>query len=80
MHVNKAARTVLMDWNTGKITFYTHPPEEYKPSTHVSAKIVSGLGKAFDVSALVADDDQATLACLTRDVTTTTSCYRRLGS
>jgi len=51
--VNKAARLVLQDWNMGKITYYTEPPESYSRSTHVSSEIVSQMSAAFDIEALM---------------------------
>lgn len=39
-----AARTVLQDWNSGKIAFYTEPPKERK-GIHVSAQVVSSFGQ-----------------------------------
>lgn len=45
--LNAAARTVLQDWNLGKIKFYTIPPAV--KDVHVSAEIVSEWGKAFDI-------------------------------
>ncbi|XP_073150627.1 guanine nucleotide-binding protein-like NSN1 [Henckelia pumila] len=46
--VESAARIVLHDWNVGKIPYYTMPPVRNveEPS---EAKIVSELGKEFDV-------------------------------
>ena len=51
----QAARSVLKDWNTGKIPFYTRPPteEEYratKSTVENDAQIVSSFSKAFDVN------------------------------
>ena len=51
----QAARSVLKDWNTGKIPFYTRPPteEEYratKSTVENDAQIVSAFSKAFDVN------------------------------
>ena len=51
----QAARSVLKDWNTGKIPFYTRPPteEEYratKSTVENDAQIVSAFSKAFDVT------------------------------
>lgn len=47
-----AARGLLNDWNTGKIKYCTHPPEDDR-ETHISASIVSGGAAAeareFDV-------------------------------
>ncbi|XP_062890747.1 guanine nucleotide-binding protein-like 3-like protein [Mobula hypostoma] len=48
----KAARTVLSDWTSGKIRYFTHPPETHTLPTHISAEIVSELGKAFDIEEL----------------------------
>lgn len=44
------ARRLINDWNSGKIKYYTHPPEQFQQSIHVSAEYVSEMGKAFDVS------------------------------
>ncbi|KAL9960002.1 hypothetical protein ACROYT_G033391 [Oculina patagonica] len=51
-NVNAAGKMVLKDWNSGKIVFYTHPPEEHRLPTHLSADIVSEWSKEFDVSSL----------------------------
>merc|ERR1719223_1878384 len=52
-----AARTVLRDWNTGKIPFYTRPPVDDEGAVtsdsvqkQDDAQILSGFGEAFDVS------------------------------
>ncbi|KAM9813793.1 guanine nucleotide-binding protein-like 3-like protein [Neosynchiropus ocellatus] len=45
---DKAAKGVLMDWTGGKISYFTHPPETHTLPTHVSAEIVTEMGKAFD--------------------------------
>ncbi|XP_055698136.1 guanine nucleotide-binding protein-like 3 homolog [Phlebotomus papatasi] len=44
-----AARSVLDDWNTGKIRYCTHPPETMDTDCHVSAEIVSAEAREFDV-------------------------------
>ncbi|XP_054713135.1 guanine nucleotide-binding protein-like 3 homolog [Uloborus diversus] len=46
------ARRLINDWNSGKIKYYTHPPEQYKPYIHVDAEYVAEMGKAFDISAM----------------------------
>ncbi|KAJ7328619.1 Guanine nucleotide-binding protein-like 3 [Desmophyllum pertusum] len=51
-NVNAAGKTVLKDWNSGKIVFYTHPPEQHTLPTHLSADIVSEWSKEFDVGSL----------------------------
>lgn len=45
---DKAAKSVLMDWTGGKISYFTHPPETHSLPTHISAEIVTEMGKAFD--------------------------------
>ncbi|XP_071349320.1 guanine nucleotide-binding protein-like 3-like protein [Trachinotus anak] len=45
---DKAAKSVLMDWTGGRISYFTHPPETHMLPTHVSAEIVTEMGKAFD--------------------------------
>lgn len=50
--INAAGKMVLKDWNSGKIVFYTHPPEEHRLPTHLSADIVSEWSKEFDLSSL----------------------------
>jgi len=51
-----AARTVLRDWNSGKIPYYTRPPtvDQTASSSAVieagDVKIVSGFGEKFDVN------------------------------
>lgn len=45
-----AARSVLNDWNTGKIKYCTHPPEVIENNDiHVSASIVHVEAREFDV-------------------------------
>ncbi|KAI0218800.1 Guanine nucleotide-binding protein-like 3 [Lamellibrachia satsuma] len=58
--VNRAAKMMLQDWNMGKITFYTEPPEEHTAASHLSAEIVTQLGKEFDIDAVL-NDEQETL-------------------
>ncbi|XP_034117470.1 guanine nucleotide-binding protein-like 3 homolog [Drosophila albomicans] len=47
-----AARSVLNDWNTGKIKYCTQPPEvvEDKQNVHISASIVHSEAREFDVN------------------------------
>ncbi|XP_071960876.1 guanine nucleotide-binding protein-like 3 homolog [Antedon mediterranea] len=56
--VDKAAVGVLIDWNSGKISYYTHPPEQHTLPTHITAEIVTELGKAFDMSALEKEEKE----------------------
>ncbi|XP_064415272.1 guanine nucleotide-binding protein-like 3-like protein isoform X3 [Latimeria chalumnae] len=48
----KAAKTVLADWTSGRICYFTHPPETHTLPTHISAEIVTEMGKAFDFEGL----------------------------
>ena len=57
--VDAAARVVLHDWNGGKISFYTHPPDPATSAHHVSAEIVSEWSAAFDLKSLADDEQQA---------------------
>lgn len=43
-----AARSLLNDWNTGKIKYCTQPPEESSTS-HISASIVSNDAREFEI-------------------------------
>lgn len=33
---------------SGRISYFTHPPETHTLPTHISAEIVTEMGKAFD--------------------------------
>uniref|UniRef100_A0A8D0HPS4 Uncharacterized protein n=1 Tax=Sphenodon punctatus TaxID=8508 RepID=A0A8D0HPS4_SPHPU len=56
---DKAAKTVLSDWTSGKISYFTHPPETHTLPTHISAEIVAEMGKAFDFEALEQGNEEA---------------------
>lgn len=46
-----SARTILNDWNTGKIKYCTHPPDESSDKTiHLSAEIVTHESRDFDIN------------------------------
>lgn len=49
-----AARSVLEDWNSGKIRYYTEPPEE--GDSQVSAEIVSQIAKEFDIESFASEE------------------------
>ncbi|KAI3613365.1 hypothetical protein CBS9595_004198 [Malassezia furfur] len=69
------ARTVLHDWNTGKIKYHTDPPA--KPPAHITqrkatalateapqadeAAVVSSFGEAFDLAGLLGEADAEAL-------------------
>ncbi|XP_012696639.1 guanine nucleotide-binding protein-like 3-like protein [Clupea harengus] len=65
---DKAAKSVLMDWTTGRISYFTHPPETHTLPTHVSAEIVAEMGKAFDWDELEKGNDEALAALDSTDV------------
>lgn len=55
LDVYAAARTVLNDWNSGRIKYFTHPPEVAVQETHVSAEIIASGGEGaqeFDLDKL----------------------------
>jgi len=47
-----AARLVLNDWNSGKIKYFTHPPETKDESCEISAEIVTEFAKEFKLDDL----------------------------
>lgn len=50
-----AARTILQDWNGGKIGFYTVPPA--RDDIHVGAAIVSSWGSEFDLNSILSSEE-----------------------
>jgi nuclear GTP-binding protein len=56
--VDAAARSVLNDWNAGKISYYTVPPDAVDLPAHVGASIVSEWGKEFDIEAATRDEEE----------------------
>merc|ERR1719154_57842 len=46
---NMAARRVLVDWNSGKIKYFTHPPEQNSPDSFLGAEIVEQFASEFDL-------------------------------
>lgn len=49
--MNATAKTILQDWTSGRIPFFTVPP--VKKNVHVSAQIVPSWGKEFDLENLL---------------------------
>lgn len=43
----------------GRISYFTHPPETHTLPTHVSAEIVTEMGKAFDWDELEKGNQEA---------------------
>ena len=56
-----AARIVLNDWNSGKIKYFTLPPETETKETHVSAEVVSTFAKEFSLENLDKMDQKVLL-------------------
>lgn len=52
--MHAAARSILEDWNSGKIRYYTVPPDQ--PICHISAEIVSQIAKEFDIEKFAAEE------------------------
>ena len=51
-NLDMAARVILNDWNSGKIKYYTHPPETETAETHVSSEIVKTFAKEFSLETI----------------------------
>ncbi|XP_072522564.1 guanine nucleotide-binding protein-like 3-like protein [Salminus brasiliensis] len=65
---NIAAKSVLMDWTGGRISYFTHPPETHTLPTHVSAQIVAEMGKEFDWDELEKGNRETLAECSSTDV------------
>ncbi|XP_015116216.1 guanine nucleotide-binding protein-like 3 homolog [Diachasma alloeum] len=65
--VTAAARSVLNDWNSGKIRYYTVPPE--LPSGQVSASIITKDCEEFDIEKF-ASEEKMMLDNVTEDAST----------
>ena len=55
----KAARILLGDWNSGKIKYFTHPPEQAE--TNLSAEIVSQFAAEFSLDKVDQTEEMDTL-------------------
>jgi nuclear GTP-binding protein len=49
-----AARIILQDWNSGKITYYSECPKTHTLPAHLSASVVASWSGEFDLAALAA--------------------------
>ncbi|XP_026880541.2 guanine nucleotide-binding protein-like 3-like protein [Electrophorus electricus] len=65
---NKAAKSVLMDWTGGRISYFTHPPETHTLPTHVSAEIMAEMGKEFDWEELEKGNQETLAECNSADI------------
>jgi len=52
--VKKAAQLVLNDWTSGKLTYYTSPPEVAKVS---DTKLITEFSAGFDIDALLSEEN-----------------------
>ncbi|CAG5124217.1 unnamed protein product [Candidula unifasciata] len=68
LDTSRAARTMLQDWNNGKITYYTAPPEDTVASSHIEAKIVTEWGKEFNIDELMADESKIMAGLHTKNI------------
>eukprot|EP01046_Picozoa_sp_COSAG06_P010771 COSAG06_NODE_595_length_13930_cov_54.274962_10_plen_553_part_00 len=59
LDMEKAARTVLEDWNSGRIPYYTVPDPDDDAGVHVGSEIVTEWAAAFDIDSLVEREEQA---------------------
>jgi nuclear GTP-binding protein len=56
--LSAAAKQVLNDWNSGKLRYYTEPPEENRTDDEqqqISMELVQEFAKEFDLDALDQD-------------------------
>lgn len=54
--IENAARSIIQDWNTGKIPFYTVPPAlGVKDSYHVESAVVTEMAAEFDLDGMMED-------------------------
>mmetsp|Transcript_40864 Transcript_40864/g.80185 ORF Transcript_40864/g.80185 Transcript_40864/m.80185 type:complete len:577 (-) Transcript_40864:219-1949(-) len=56
-NLEAAAYTIIKDWTSGFIPFYTEPPE-IKETAHDSTALLSSWSKEFDINALLASADE----------------------
>jgi len=61
----KAARILLGDWNSGKIKYFTHPPEQERPTeSNLGAEIVSQFAQEFSLDKLDQTEEMDTLPAI----------------
>ncbi|CAD5211978.1 unnamed protein product [Bursaphelenchus okinawaensis] len=53
--VHAAAKHVLNEWNTGKLKYFTEPPNEVEVKPTVTTELLTTLSKEFDLDALEED-------------------------
>ena len=64
-----AAKIVVLDWNSGKVPFYTVPPESAAAGAPAveSAAIVSQWAQEFDLDALLQDDSDTVMSSAAKE-------------
>jgi nuclear GTP-binding protein len=63
--LESAARSVLQDWNSGRIPFYTMPPAAgLAVTSHLSTSIVSSWSKEFEMDDIVRTEGKEVLASI----------------
>eukprot|EP01043_Picozoa_sp_COSAG02_P048494 COSAG02_NODE_4768_length_5000_cov_9.235666_1_plen_304_part_10 len=58
LDMEKAARTVLEDWNSGRIPYYTVPDPEEVTGEHIESEIVTEWASSFDIDSLVEREEE----------------------
>lgn len=74
-----AARKILTDWNSGKIKYFTVPPEVHTLPSHISAEIVSSLSAGFKFGEDLVEEEMAELDAGISSKVTTGLCVPSLG-
>jgi nuclear GTP-binding protein len=74
-----AARKILTDWNSGKIKYFTVPPETHTLPSHISAEIVSSLSAGFRFDADLVEQEMEELDKGISSKVTTALCMPSLG-
>jgi len=62
--VDQAARTVLQDWNSGRIPFFVSPPKEEQKNDETN--VVSKFSESFDIEALLNENYNRALQQVTK--------------
>ncbi|PIK51745.1 putative guanine nucleotide-binding protein-like 3-like protein [Apostichopus japonicus] len=55
-NVAQTAKAVLQDWNSGKIPYFTSPPDEHSLPSHISSEIVSSFSKGLKMNSVTHHD------------------------
>eukprot|EP01134_Creolimax_fragrantissima_P003330 CFRG3330T1 len=67
-NIHAAAKSLLKDWNTGAIPFYTLPPvAEHMEHAQETTTVVSGFSEEFDMAALLQEEEDNVLQGLSTE-------------